>query len=53
MDGQVCVLSGLLIDLSMLDKEMFRFMPGTLAAAALFLARATAMFYSKVRSKQM
>lgn len=52
LDRQVCVLSGLLIDLSMLDKEMFRFMPGTLAAAALFLARATAIFYSKVLSSR-
>ncbi|CAM9308909.1 unnamed protein product, partial [Hapterophycus canaliculatus] len=41
------VLAGLLIDLSLLDQYMFRFRPGTLAAAALFLARVTAMYYSK------
>lgn len=47
--GQEYVLAGLLIDLSLLDQYMFRFRPGTLTAAALFLARVTAMYYSKVR----
>lgn len=42
------VLAGLLLDLSLLDQYMFKFRPGTLAAAALFLARVTAAYYSKV-----
>eukprot|EP00903_Cladosiphon_okamuranus_P016239 g14981.t1 len=41
------VLAGLLLDLSLLDQYMFKFRPGTLAAAALFLARVTAAYYSK------
>ena len=45
---QEYVLAGLLIDLSLLDQYMFRFRPGTLASAALFLARVSAIFYSKV-----
>lgn len=49
---QECVLAGLLVDLSMLDRCMFKFMPGTLAAAALFLARVTAFFYSKARERE-
>lgn len=46
------VLAGLLLDLSLLDQYMFKFRPGTLAAAALFLARVTAAYYSKVRSSR-
>ena len=42
------VLAGLLLDLSLLDQYMFKFRPGTLAAASLFLARVTAAYYSKV-----
>lgn len=48
-DSQENVLAGLLIDLSLLDQDMFRFRPGTVASAALLLARVTALFYSKVR----
>ena len=43
------VLAGLLMDLSLLDLYMFRFRPGTLAAAGLFFARVTAVYYSKVQ----
>lgn len=43
------MLAGLLLDLSLLDQYMFKFRSGTLAAAALFLARVTAAYYSKVR----
>lgn len=46
---QEYVLAGLLIDLSLLDQYMFRFRPGTLASSALFLARVSAVFYSKVQ----
>ena len=42
------MLAGLLLDLSLLDQYMFKFRPGTLAAAALFMARVTAAYYSKV-----
>lgn len=47
-NDQENILAGLLIDLSMLDREMFRFMPSTLAAAALFLSRTTAVYFAEV-----
>ena len=43
------VLAGLLMDLALLDQFMFRFRPSTLAAAGLFFARVTALYYSKVQ----
>lgn len=45
---QEYLLANLLIDLALLDQYMFRFRPGTLATAALFFARVTASYYSKV-----
>ncbi|CBJ48912.1 cyclin D2 [Ectocarpus siliculosus] len=41
------ILAGLVVDLSLLDNFLFLFRPGTVAAAALFLARVTSMYYAK------